>query len=346
MRQVRCSNIELLRIIASLSVIILHFNFNPAGGGAVEYVSGVEYWFLMVLESIGICAVNVFILISGYFTLKSDKIELGKLLKLLLQTIVFSFSIELFISIVHGSFSIKQLVLSLLPTNYYVILYIALMCVAPFINIIISQLGDRSLRYFVIVLMFLGSVWPTLVDMLEEISGHEFMGLSTVSLFGSGKGYTIINFMLVYVIGAYIRKCGLMEENTTKRLLTLLIFQIIAIAVWEKVLSDTAWQYSNPIVIFEAVSVFLLFKRIRLSSKFINRIATASFTSYLIHEQLLNCIDYSVLQNVSLPVLIMFIIAILVVIYMISIACTFIWNKISAVLFDRWNDRIPVFIVR
>ena len=346
MNQESSSNIELLRIVAGLFVIILHFNFNPAGGGAVEHVIGINYYFLIMLELICACAVNVFILISGYFGCESNKLALGKLIGLLIQTIVFSFLIELLVNIIHRSINVNQLIISLLPVNYYVMLYVALMCMAPFINIIINKISIESLKHFVIILMCLNSIWPTIVDVMQEISGREFMGLSTISLFGSGNGYTIVNFILIYVVGAYIRKTEFMQDCSKKKLLILLAMQVIVLGIWKKVLPNTAWQYSNPIVILEAIFVFLLFKKISIYSKFINKIAPASFSCYLIHEKLLSYIDYSMLGSASLLKLVIFITLVLVVIYTVSIGCMLIWNKIINIFIPRWKDKIPVINVR
>ena len=62
----RDSNIELLRLLAGCAVIILHYNF-LGDGGAVSQSVGVNYYFLLILEIICATAVNIFILITGYF---------------------------------------------------------------------------------------------------------------------------------------------------------------------------------------------------------------------------------------------------------------------------------------
>ena len=85
----RNSSIELLRILAGMAVIILHFNYGSVL--AVEQTTGLTHYILLIFETICICAVNVFIFISGYFGVESRSINLSKLLKLLIQTSVFNF---------------------------------------------------------------------------------------------------------------------------------------------------------------------------------------------------------------------------------------------------------------
>lgn len=83
-RRDRESNIELLRILAMLGVIILHYN-NPSIGGGVSFVKhgSLNYWFLNIVESIFVCAVNLFMIISAfmiiseYFMASSNKRDLS-----------------------------------------------------------------------------------------------------------------------------------------------------------------------------------------------------------------------------------------------------------------------------
>ena len=64
--KIRNSNIELLRIILMIFVITLHYN--GMCGHALEYcLGGVNFYFTRLTESICICAVNCFMIISGYF---------------------------------------------------------------------------------------------------------------------------------------------------------------------------------------------------------------------------------------------------------------------------------------
>ncbi len=73
----RQSNFELLRFLAGIAVIILHFNYLPGGGGALECSTGIYYYVFLVLECICITAVNVFILITGYFNYDKNVIKVG-----------------------------------------------------------------------------------------------------------------------------------------------------------------------------------------------------------------------------------------------------------------------------
>lgn len=70
----------------------------------------------------------------------------------------------------------------------------------------IDQLNGDQFKKLLITLVVIFSGWTILVDFLENATNLTFMGLSTVGMHGSQYGYSIVNFLLVYFIGAYIRK--------------------------------------------------------------------------------------------------------------------------------------------
>ena len=73
-----------------MGVIVLHYN-NKDIGGALQYVTkgSINYHFLNVIESLFICAVDLFILITGYYMINTQKRNVIKPIKLIFQVIVF-----------------------------------------------------------------------------------------------------------------------------------------------------------------------------------------------------------------------------------------------------------------
>ena len=71
----RQTNIEILRIILIVGIIVLHC-CNPSIGGALKYVEqgSINFYVLHILVSTFACGVNCFMLITGYFSADNYKI--------------------------------------------------------------------------------------------------------------------------------------------------------------------------------------------------------------------------------------------------------------------------------
>ena len=131
--------------------------------------------------------------------------------------------------------------------------------------------------------MILFAVCPTFVDVLNVITDREWQGLSTIGMYGSQRGYTIVNFALMYIIGAYLRLRGL-EKLSKRRLALTLMLSILVMTVWAAWNRNTAWEYCNPLVILTAVLTFLLFDQLKIcDSKYINHLAKGTFSVFLLH---------------------------------------------------------------
>ncbi len=323
----RNSAIELLRIFAGISVIVLHFNFWNLH--VVELTTGFTKNILLLFETLCVCAVNIFILISGYCNANNRKINVGRLMDLVFQTSAFSFCFAVMGAIMHDVWSVKSLLGSMLPVNYYVILYVTLMSVAPFINLVMDKLSKESLRKFIWISLLIFSLYPTLVDALEECLGRTFMGLNSISIKGSIGGYTIINFMLVYVIGVYIRKNEFVKKYNASILMSVAVFAFVSIFIWHELLPKTAYNYSNPFVIIEASAIFILFARLNFKHRLINIIAPASFTCFLIHGHFLNLIGKHILIENQFLFVMSLLATCVIGIYIISVAIMYIWNVIA-----------------
>ena len=132
-KQKRQSNIELLRILLMLGVVILHYN---GVGGALYSAHGINYFVVIIFESLFICAVDLFMLISGYFSCKSVKTVLQKPVRLVMQVTLFSVVFYIISNAISGSFSLRSFIGTLIPTNYFVTLYIVVYLISPYLNLL------------------------------------------------------------------------------------------------------------------------------------------------------------------------------------------------------------------
>lgn len=85
----RKSGIELLRILLIVFVILGHY-VNPKVGAGLTFAKNniINHNYLLIIYCISICAVNIFVIISGYFLSMSQKRSVRKIIDLILQVIV------------------------------------------------------------------------------------------------------------------------------------------------------------------------------------------------------------------------------------------------------------------
>lgn len=232
--------------------------------------------------------------ISGYFLCESKRRNLWRPIELVVQVILFREARYLLKAVLHVvPFSVKSAVASLIPANYFVILYCVVFLLSPFINTMIENLSEKDFRVMVVLSVVLFSVIATIVDVLGELRGKQFTGLSTIGMYGSQWGYSAVNFFLMYLIGAYLKKGhGELIELHNRKLIVALIVEIVLLVVWARVndkvgffTERTAWEYCNPLIIVESVIIFILFSRINLGiNKVINYLAEGVFTVFLLHQ--------------------------------------------------------------
>ena len=319
--KVRDSNVELLRILAILGVVVLHYN----GQVAFSLVApgSVNEFFLQGLEALFVGAVNLFVLISGYFSCTSNRRKAVKVFELLFQVIVFGLLRYLVSGLFFGNpMHAKGFLIALVPNNYFVILYLTLYVFSPYINRAVAALQEKQFRVLLGIGLFAFSLLPTLLDVAASF-GLSFSGLYPLGTAGSGYGYSLIQFGLMYLFGSYLRRFG----GVTKRgfswgWLCVFLVSFFGVFLLQFRLPAVARAYCNPFVIFLAVSVFVLFREIRLQSRIVNFLAKGAFTGYLLHDLFLPHIGIEGVVNENLVLLLGHVILSAVGIYLI---CWLVW---------------------
>lgn len=335
--------------MTAMAVVMLHYNNGTARGFESVAAGSPQQYILFLLESMSICAVDLFVMISGFFLSGTQKRTLRKPFELLFQVTFYHEVFYLLSNILsHKAITLGGLAGNLLPNSYFIILYCALYLISPFINVTLKKLDSRQWKILMIVMICVFSLWNTLVDLGEEIIGMEIVGISTISQKGSLRGFNIMNFCLAYVIGAYLRYGKIPACLEKKRNLglawigTVLLIFLWGIGTEKLVLLElrSAWVYHNPLVLLSAALLIQFFRQIRFSSKIINRIACASFTCFLIHDWVLLLMDIQKAVNSSVLLMLGHIAFSLTVCYMIAIAAYECYNLVIARLLRKLNWRI------
>lgn len=334
MKKTRASNIELLRILTICGVVVLHYNGYYGFSAAAP--DSVNFHILSVLEVLFICAVNLFVLISGYFLCESTQRKAIKVIELVVQVMVMGV-VKYLLSILFdtAAFSLTGLIGAAVPNNYFVTFYLALYLLSPYINILVNKLSQKQFSVLLGLVLCLFSLWPTLLDLLTE-TGFLFSGLYTTNTAGSQFGYSILNFVMMYLLGAYLKKHPV--NSAPWKCGAGFAVCVALLAFVQHYFPAIARAYSNPLVVAEAAFLFLLFQRLHFSSKLVNSLAAGTFTCFLLHDVFLP--EIGIVQAVSAPAPLM-IGHIILSVLLIFLACWVVWkiyHLISRPVY-AWLDR-------
>lgn len=280
---------------------------------------GGNYLVLTLIRSFTIASVDVFVLISGYFMCMSNKRTLGKPLSLLIQVVVYSLIVYLiFVFCGFSDWSIKHLIGSIIPNNWFITLYIVLYFISPYLNIVISKLSIKDFKKLLIFVLLFFSIWPMILGVASSM-GYDFWGMSTVGRGGNNAGYTIVNFITLYFVGAYLRITEMDKKVSIVR--TMIVVLLCGFQLWGLRMlpintqpSHIAGWYDNILVILLAASLLIAFKKMSINSNVINTLSKASFTVYIIHISFLPLLDTkSIISGplyITIPTILIFIVTI------------------------------------
>lgn len=295
LKPVRNSSIELLRILAACAVVILHYN---GMGKALYYSTGLSHELLIMLECLCVCAVDLFIMISGYFLCQKQQRTWDKPIYLLLLLSAIRLTIYVLGSYGDG-YSIANLIHSFIPPKcYFILLYIVLYIISPYVNIVMNCLNAYGRTVLILIMLILFSIYPTLIDSYEIMIHQNPMGVSTVGAWGQQHGYTIVGFVLFYAVGAWLRMNQIGEILSQRKIMLLVLAIVLCIFIWFKVeeiffhvgfslVDYNSLSYTNPLVIFLTALLLLLFSKLSFQSNIINNLAKSTFVCYIFHLSLI-----------------------------------------------------------
>lgn len=272
----RNSSIELLRLILMFMIVMMHcitIGLGLAGLSPLIYESNIiqpdEMGIAFGINSLCICAVDCFVLISGYFKIKTTA---PKFISLLFSLAFYTFILTVVPYAVDGNWeaAIKQCLFLSHSRYWFVLYYLFLMMLTPLLNLAYDNMDKRCRRLttigLILISCYFGFVWGNSVN-------HD--------------GFTFIQFITIYCLG---REISLSDFNIPRmKALMLYILTCTACAAagwwcWKNGDNSLAWKttyYNNPLVILEAVGLFMLFKNLKFQSKAVNRLAKSALGIYL-----------------------------------------------------------------
>ncbi len=294
----RMANMELLRIISMMLVIVLHFLGKGMEIGSNEVVNpqmqGYQY-LAGLLKAFAIVAVNVYMLISGYFLCEST-FRIKRLLSLLLQLWFYSIGVglvaALFGYLPEEGFSIYYLAQLLLPvsTNHYWFMtaYVFMYLFAPLLALGVRYMTKKQhltvLGLLLFTFSFIKSVCP-------------------IPLTTDHQGYDVIWYLCIFLVAAYIRRYGIPFFCNKRR--CFLVYAGMTILIFGTMLAlrtvflrtgklremiTMSYNYNHVFVLISSVALFCLFTFVIIKTgfwgKLICSIAPYTLGVYMLHEHI------------------------------------------------------------
>lgn len=280
----RQSNMELLRIVAMLLVLVVHADFSSIGIPLHVSVnlSGLSAFLRLLTESVSIVCVNLFVLLSGWFGIYPKIKSVSSYLFCCLFT--FFCIYILMVATGNEALTLKDFIkgVMLYRVNWFIYAYLGLYIFAPVLNAFIDNAGQKMHGAVVLSFIIFQSIfgWGTsfMRDFLGGYSVISLMGLYLMAryvrlyplaLFSKGKGFD----MTIYVA---------MTLLTTVAAFCAIYFGTSRAEVIEVV--DMFYKYNSPLVISASVFLLLFFSKLQIGySRCINWVAASSFAVFLIH---------------------------------------------------------------
>ncbi len=208
----------------------------------------------------------------------------------------------------------------------------------------------HHLRNFSLLLIIF-SLYNTFCDLFFELLGIEIMGLNPVTAWGGMQGFNIVNFGLMYVLGAYLRNNPI--EIKKSKIILLLIISVSLITIWAEfnnIFPSTrmrsAWVHHNPIVILYALLLFILFNKIKIKSNIINTSAKSVYTCFLAHCHIIMLVSIPVYVQKTLSEMLLHYLIFTILSYIIFWLCWFLYDLITQRIYKELDKyEICYFLV-
>lgn len=341
----RNSNLEWIRIISMLLIVLGHFSWQTKWDFAHTNIflqTGIQWlWFG------GKLGVDLFVLISAYFLTTRKEIKFKPLVRLWEQVIFYSVLLTV-IGVFYFKLSInfKEVLNTFFPiiagAYWFVTAYVVMYLLAPYINIGLERLSKEQFKKLLIILMVIFSI--VTIFHTESIG---FIEDNAMVLIG------------VYPFGAYIRKYpedilkikNIIFSITIFLNLIILYLSALGINLIFRYLKHGIDVYAfsrffisvSPFQLLIALSIFALFvKRPVQHNRVVNSVASHVFSVYLVHCQPL-MIGFIWLDLVkanrfeTTPYVFIYAVIITILIFSVSVIIDYFRQWIFQFISSLWN---------
>ncbi|MBD5537223.1 MAG: acyltransferase [Lachnospiraceae bacterium] len=292
----RMANLELLRIVSMLLIVVLHFL--GKGGWLTELTEpslprmGYVAW---GMEALAIGSLNVYMLLSGYFLIESS-FKVKRLLQLLLQVLFYSITIGVIAAafgyLPEEGFSIYYLATLCLPIStshyWFMTAYFLMYLFMPLLAQGVKKLTQKQFQTVLFLLIFVVCIIKSVVP---------------IKLSTDMQGYDCIWYMCVFLVAAYIRLYSIPFFKSARRSFLVYLTSGLGIFTLAFVLRflylrtgklsnmlTVSYNYNHILTLLASVALFYLFCHIKIKQgafgRFACRIAPYALGVYLWHEHI------------------------------------------------------------
>lgn len=281
------AGIDLLRALAMIMVILLHF----VGHGellAHAQPGSMKFWILSFVQILAYCCVNLYGLTTGY-VMWNKPFRLSRVTKLWVTTVFWSVMVScVFFLLAPESRTISEMVSMFFPVlrgrYWFFTAYVVTMLLSPVLNLVIRSLSKGQYHLLLAVLFLLFGVIP--VGSL----GYDVMRIST--------GHHFSWMIVLYILGGYLRRF-VREGAMAKKFWLLgylcfalvhLLYQFVVTLIGLEGYKNLLLTYPSPLIVGEAICLFLYFRDLgaeisdnSTAGKVIQIAAPGVYSVYVIH---------------------------------------------------------------
>ena len=305
----RQANFELVRIIAMLMVIALHYIVKGNMSQELSIDGSAENHLWWLVEAFCNVAVNVYVLISGYFLINA-KWRIGKVVKLVCQVLFYSILVGVFmyvlvvkiqpyfiLSLLNKAgltydFDLSAWLYIFLPIEYehywFATAYVVMYMLSPVLAIAVKNLPQKQLRTIIIALLCFFSIPKSINPYLIPTDNY---------------GYDFGWFICLFLIAGYIRMYGIEFFDSKAKAISTYVVSVllnwgiasVAGAIFRdtgklEYYADIAYSYNYILVLFSSIAFFYIWKYTDIPqgklSDLICAVAPLTFGVYLFHENI------------------------------------------------------------
>lgn len=280
-REGRLYGLDILRILSMILITIIHFiaysliMFD-------ENITTTNHIIMSLFYSVTVVAVNVFVLITGYFQC-DRKVNYKRLFTLWFDVIIVSLLLFVIMVIVKGGqFNIMQLVKTIFPVLtghwWFLSAYIVLCIACPLLNALINVLNQKT--------HLAVCVGGFLIFCVFYVS-NPF--ITSTTYIASSRG--VLWFFYLYIVAAYFKKYQFEVKRVWLLITGLVSYGLIVVLIYFNVLQIYQAELTasnSPLAFVLTVCVFLLFKSMTIkntvSQKIVSLLSESAFFVYIIQE--------------------------------------------------------------